>query len=84
MEEKDKHLAYAILEHFERQIKDGKLPPDDVETLEVAIQCISEVYHVQTSNQAHRDLYNTQPATLSLIFDMYLKTKDKLKVLSHN
>ena len=76
LEDKDQHLAFSILDHFDQIISSGKISDDHVESLQVAMQCISEVFNVELSNEEQRDRYRLQPANLSFIFDMYLKTKD--------
>lgn len=82
LEDKDRHLAFSILDHFDQLVSSGKLSEDHVESLQVAMQCISEVFDVELTNEEHRDRYRLQPANLSFIFDMYLKTKDKYRASS--
>lgn len=45
----------------------------------VAVQCISEAYDVDLSDEKQRAEYSIQPATLPSIFDVALKTIDNAK-----
>ena len=42
------------------------------------MQCIGEAFGVDPSNSVQVDRLNIKPATLLSLFDLYLKTKDKL------
>lgn len=42
------------------------------------VQCIGEAFGVDPSNDTQRDLLSVKPATLTSIFDVFLKTRDKL------
>ena len=43
-----------------------------------AVQCIGEAFGVDPSDQSQVDRLSVKPATLLSIFDVFLKTKDKL------
>lgn len=42
------------------------------------VQCIGEAFEVDPSNETQRNLLSVKPATLPSIFDVFLKTRDKL------
>ncbi|KAF8905462.1 hypothetical protein CPB84DRAFT_1771480 [Gymnopilus junonius] len=78
MSEKQQRLVYAIIEFLNQAIQDGTVKADDQEGLEVAIQCIGEAFGVDPSNQAQTQKLSVKPATLQSIFDVFLKTRDKV------
>lgn len=43
-----------------------------------AVQCIGEAFEVDPSDEAQRDRLSVKPATLPSIFDVFLKTRDKM------
>ncbi|RPD81654.1 TPR-like protein [Lentinus tigrinus ALCF2SS1-7] len=71
-------LVLSIIEFLNQSIKDGTIKEDDRESLEVAIQCIGEAFDVDPNDQAQVDRLSVKPANLLSIFDVFLKTKDKL------
>lgn len=75
MSDNQKRLVLAIIEFLNQSIADGT---DDKESLEVAVQCISESFGVDPSNSEQVARLSVKPATLQSIFDVYLKTKDKI------
>ncbi|ORX44958.1 hypothetical protein DM01DRAFT_1177964 [Hesseltinella vesiculosa] len=77
--ENKKALVYSILEFLQKSCTDGTISADDSEGIEVAIQCIGESFGVDVNDPAQQELYNTKPANLLSIFDVYLKTKNKTK-----
>jgi len=78
MAEKKQQLVLSIIEFLETSISDGSIKSDDKEGIEIAIQCIGEAFGVDPSDQAQKDKLSVKPATLASIFDVYLKTKDKV------
>ncbi|KAG6837865.1 hypothetical protein H0H93_013018 [Arthromyces matolae] len=78
MADKQQRLVYAIIDFLNQSISEGKVRADDVEGLEVAIQCIGEAFNVDPSNQQQVDQLSVKPATLQSIFDVFLKTRDKV------
>ncbi|KAG9102176.1 hypothetical protein FS749_013379 [Ceratobasidium sp. UAMH 11750] len=78
MAEKKQKLVLSIIEFLEASISDGSIKSDDKEGIEIAIQCIGEAFGVDPSNQAQKDKLSIKPATLASLFDVYLKTKDKV------
>lgn len=42
------------------------------------VQCIGEAFGVDPSDQQHTERLSVKPATLQTIFDVFLKTRDKL------
>jgi small glutamine-rich tetratricopeptide repeat-containing protein alpha len=87
-------LVYAIIEFLNQSIDDGTVKADDKEGLEVAsashvfirlypklilaVQCIGEAFNVDPSNQQQVEQLSVKPATLRSIFDVYIKTRDKV------
>lgn len=43
----------------------------------VAAQCISEAFGVDVENEGHKKQHSIKPATLSSIFEVFLKTQKK-------
>ena len=87
-------LVYAIIEFLNQSIDDGTVKADDKEGLEVAsasyvfirlytelilaVQCIGEAFNVDPSNQQQVQQLSIKPATLQSIFDVFIKTRDKV------
>ncbi|KAH9949430.1 TPR-like protein [Amylocystis lapponica] len=71
-------LVLAILDFLNTSIQDGTVKQDDKESLEVAIQCIAEAFEVDPADEGQVARLSVKPATLSTIFDVFLKTRDKL------
>ncbi|KAG8684067.1 hypothetical protein FRC11_012661 [Ceratobasidium sp. 423] len=80
MTEKKQKLVLSIIEFLETSITDGSIKSDDKEGIEVAIQCIGEAFGVDPSNNEQKEKLSIKPATLQSLFDVYLKTKDKVGV----
>ncbi|CAE6430597.1 unnamed protein product [Rhizoctonia solani] len=78
MAEKKQKLVLSIIEFLETSITDGSIKSDDKEGIEVAIQCIGEAFGVDPSNNEQKEKLSIKPATLNSLFDVYLKTKDKI------
>ncbi|KAF4623816.1 hypothetical protein D9613_001696 [Agrocybe pediades] len=78
MSEKQQRLVYSIIEFLNQSIKDGTVKADDQEGLEVAIQCIGEAFGVDPSNEEQVQKLSVKPATLQSIFDVFIKTRDKV------
>ncbi|KAI0321346.1 hypothetical protein OF83DRAFT_1099925 [Amylostereum chailletii] len=78
MSEKQQRLVLSIIDFLDQSIADGTIKEDDKESLEVAVQCIGEAFGVDPSDQAQVNRLTVKPATLPTIFDVFLKTKDKL------
>ncbi|TPX33321.1 hypothetical protein SmJEL517_g03773 [Synchytrium microbalum] len=76
-DEKRKKLVFAICEFLQKSIKDKSVKEDDIEGLEVAIQCIGEAFGIDTSDPSQATLYSVKPATLPVIFDVFLATQAK-------
>jgi len=77
MSEKQR-LVYSIIEFLNQSINDGTVKADDKESLEVAIQCIGEAFNIDPSDQKQADRLSVKPATLQTIFDVFIKTRDKV------
>jgi len=78
MSEKQQRLVLSIIEFLNQSIDDGTIREEDKESLEVAVQCIGEAFGVDTTEQEQVDRLSVKPATLQSIFDVFLKTKDKI------
>lgn len=44
----------------------------------ISVQCIGEAFNVDPSNQGQADRLSVKPATLQSIFDVFIKTRDKV------
>ncbi|KAH9836505.1 TPR-like protein [Rhodofomes roseus] len=71
-------LVLSIIDFLNQSIEDGTVKQDDQESLEVAIQCIGEAFAVDPSDSAQREKLSIQPATLQNVFDVVLKTREKV------
>jgi small glutamine-rich tetratricopeptide repeat-containing protein alpha len=78
MSEKQQRLVYAILDFLNQSIKDGTVRADDQEGLEVAIQCIGEAFGVDPADEDQSEKLSVKPATLQSIFDVFIRTRDKV------
>ncbi|PVD23498.1 hypothetical protein C0Q70_16770 [Pomacea canaliculata] len=66
-----KRLVFSILTFLEDQKKTGRLDDEQVESLEVAIQCLETVYGLSASNQTQLAQYHV-PRNLLDIFNSQL------------
>ncbi|KAI8995446.1 hypothetical protein BD414DRAFT_410494, partial [Trametes punicea] len=71
-------LVLSIIDFLNQSIQDGTVKQDDKESLEVAIQCIGEAFGVDPNDQEQVERLSVKPANLLSIFEVFLKTKDKL------
>ncbi|KAJ3558414.1 hypothetical protein NM688_g942 [Phlebia brevispora] len=71
-------LVLSIIDFLNQSIRDGTVKQDDQESLEVAIQCIGEAFEVDPTDDAQRERLSVKPASLQSIFDVYLKTREKM------
>ncbi|KAI9511771.1 putative stress-induced protein STI1 [Russula earlei] len=78
MSEKQQRLVLSIIEFLNQSINDGTIPEEDKESLEVAVQCIGEAFGIDPTDQEQANRLSVKPATLQNIFDVFLKTKDKM------
>ncbi|KAI0308035.1 putative stress-induced protein STI1 [Multifurca ochricompacta] len=78
MSEKQQRLVLSIIQFLNQSIKDGTIREEDKESLEVAVQCIGEAFGVDPADQEQVNRLSVKPATLQTIFEVYLKTKDKI------
>ncbi|KAG8905098.1 hypothetical protein FRB99_000699 [Tulasnella sp. 403] len=78
MADKKQRLVLSILDFLSQSLTDGTIKSDDKEGLEVAIQCIGEAFGVDPEDEQQRERLSIRPATLPSIFDVYLRTKEKL------
>ncbi|KAL2919509.1 Small glutamine-rich tetratricopeptide repeat-containing protein 2 [Polyrhizophydium stewartii] len=78
MSDTKKKLAFAICQYLQDNIKDGTIKTDDVEGIEVAIQCIGEAFGVDPADAAQQEQYSIKPANLVSVFDVVLATQRKL------
>ncbi|GAV99855.1 putative stress-induced protein STI1 [Lentinula edodes] len=79
MSEKQQRLVLSIIDFLNQSIANGTVKTDDQESLEVAVQCIGEAFGVDPSNDQQVARLSVKPATLQSIFDVYLKTKEKVE-----
>ncbi|KAG1715804.1 hypothetical protein ID866_1380 [Astraeus odoratus] len=78
MADKKQQLVLSIIDFLNQSIQDGTVKQDDREGLEVAIQCIGEAFGVDPSDEAQRNRLSIKPASLQTIFEVFLKTRDKV------
>lgn len=82
MSDKQQRLVLSIIDFLNQSVNDGTVKQDDKESLDVAIQCIGEAFGVDPSDAAQRGQLNIAPATLQNIFNVFLKTRDKIGSVS--
>ncbi|KAI0257318.1 hypothetical protein BJV78DRAFT_1116510 [Lactifluus subvellereus] len=78
MSEKQQRLVLSIIEFLNKSISDGTIREEDKESLEVAVQCIGEAFGVDPADQEQVDRLTVKPATLQSIFEVFLRTKEKI------
>ncbi|KAH9968735.1 putative stress-induced protein STI1 [Russula dissimulans] len=78
MSEKQQRLVLSIIQFLNHSINDGTIREEDKESLEVAVQCIGEAFGIDPADKEQVNRLSVKPATLQTIFDVFLKTKDKL------
>ncbi|KAJ6574632.1 hypothetical protein B0H19DRAFT_1254311 [Mycena capillaripes] len=78
MAEKQQRLVLSIIDFLNQSVEDGTVKADDKESLEVAIQCIGEAFGVDPSDEQQVSRLSVKPATLPTIFDVFLKTREKV------
>jgi len=71
-------LVLSVIDFLNDSIANGTVKQDDKESLEVAIQCIGEAFGVDPSDQQQSERLSIKPASLQSIFDLFLKTRDKV------
>ncbi|KAF5375174.1 hypothetical protein D9758_000040 [Tetrapyrgos nigripes] len=84
MSEKQQRLVLSIIDFLNQSISDGTIKSDDKESIEVAVQCIGEAFGVDPSDQQQVERLSVKPATLPTIFDVYLKTREKVASTSQS
>ncbi|KAH9817960.1 small glutamine-rich tetratricopeptide repeat-containing protein A [Melampsora americana] len=72
-----KKLVYGILEFLNQSISDGTIRSDDKESMEVAMQCISEAFEVEWSPDSTSPL-TMKPGNLLSVFEVFVKTQKKV------
>lgn len=72
-----RQLVFSILEFLQTCIEDGTVKPEEIESLEVATQCIGETFDVDITNEAQKRELSIKPANLLQIFNVFLKTQKK-------
>ncbi|KAH9982709.1 hypothetical protein BGW80DRAFT_1264648 [Lactifluus volemus] len=78
MSEKQQRLVLSIIDFLNQSISDGTIREEDRESLDVAVQCIGEAFGVDLADQEQVNRLSVKPATLQTIFDVFLKTKEKI------
>ncbi|KAJ7071445.1 putative stress-induced protein STI1 [Mycena amicta] len=78
MSENKQRLVLSIIDFLNQSIDDGIVKLEDKESLEVAIQCIGEAFGVDPSDEGQVKRLSVKPTTLPSIFDVFLKTKDRV------
>ncbi|KAG8220064.1 putative stress-induced protein STI1 [Butyriboletus roseoflavus] len=75
---KKQQLVLSFVDFLNESIQEGIVKDDDKEGLEIAIQCIGEAFGVDPSNDTQRKQLSIKPAKLQTIFEVFLKTRDKV------
>ncbi|KAK7101229.1 small glutamine-rich tetratricopeptide repeat-containing protein alpha-like [Littorina saxatilis] len=77
-----KRLVFSILTFLEDQKKTGGLDDEQVESLEVAIQCLETVYRLTTSDQKQVAQYRVQRNLLDIFNSQLTETDTEFSTLS--
>jgi small glutamine-rich tetratricopeptide repeat-containing protein alpha len=92
-------LVLSIIDFLNKSIADGTVKQDDKESLEVAgkwasfelsrsqrfvVQCIGEAFGVDPSDQQQTEKLSIKPAGLQSIFDLFLKTRERVATSSQS
>ncbi|KAI0004105.1 cytoplasmic protein [Russula compacta] len=77
-QQQQQRLVLSIIEFLNQSINDGTIREEDKESLEVAVQCIGEAFGVDPTDQEQVDHLSVKPATLQNIFEVFLRTKDRI------
>lgn len=80
MDETNKKLAFAIVTYFQSIVNKESgscciLSNEEQESLEVAIQCIQDVFKIDVENINQKNLFGSEKANLKSIFEVYLQAK---------
>ncbi|KAI8049225.1 hypothetical protein BDF22DRAFT_700042 [Syncephalis plumigaleata] len=79
MDNKKRQLVYSILEFLNDCRQDNTVKEEDAESLEVATQCLGEIFDVDLTNPDHQREFSIKPTKLSNIFDVFIRTQQKRK-----
>ncbi|KAI9325075.1 hypothetical protein BDR26DRAFT_880001 [Obelidium mucronatum] len=71
-----KRLAFAICEFLKESVADKS--SDDAESMEVAIQVISDSFGFDFSDESQQKALSIKPAGLATIFDVFVNTQKKV------
>jgi len=78
MADKKQRLVLSILDFLNDSMQDGTVKDEDKEGIEVAAQTIAEAFGVDPSDEQQRERLSVKPANLTTIFDVFLKTRDRV------
>ncbi|KAI8896823.1 hypothetical protein BC833DRAFT_78752 [Globomyces pollinis-pini] len=71
-----KQLAFAVCEFLQENIQDGTIAEDNQESIQVAIQCISDAFNFDLESDKSLSIH---PQSLQSLFSVFLKTQSNLK-----
>jgi small glutamine-rich tetratricopeptide repeat-containing protein alpha len=71
-------VVFAFLEYLQDLLKDNKIEEDNVEGVEVALQCLSATFGVDINNEEMKKKYSIKPHSLPTVLGLGLAGKDKL------
>ncbi|GJJ09537.1 hypothetical protein Clacol_003760 [Clathrus columnatus] len=78
MTDKKERLALGVIDFLTESLQDGTIKEEDKDGLEIAVQSIAEAYGIDLNDQQQRARLSIKPASLMSIFDLYLKTRDRI------
>ncbi|KAJ1964679.1 Small glutamine-rich tetratricopeptide repeat-containing protein 2 [Dispira parvispora] len=78
MDNSQRKLAFSILEFLQQSVATGQIPASSTEGIEIAVDCIGEAFGVDINDDQQRSELSISPATLPQVFDVYLKTQEKM------
>ncbi|GAO46691.1 hypothetical protein G7K_0915-t1 [Saitoella complicata NRRL Y-17804] len=73
-----RRLAFGIIDFLQDAMNDGTVTADDKDSIEVAVQCISDVFGIDASDETQRSTIGMGNQKLMQIFSVYEKTREKM------
>lgn len=69
-------IIFCFLEYLQDLKKEENLKEDTIESLEVAIQCLSSAFEIDIQNQETIQKYSLKPYSISQLLSLGLKRKE--------
>ncbi|BFZ64863.1 Small glutamine-rich tetratricopeptide repeat-containing protein 2 [Saitoella coloradoensis] len=73
-----RRLAFGIIDFLQDAMNDGTVTADDKDSIEVAVQCISDVFGIDATDETQRSTIGMGNQKLMQLFSVYEKTREKM------